>query len=701
MSSCRWAARFGTAIALAAGVLASAWAAPPRFLRGDSNADASVNVTDPIHSLRYLFSSGDHPPCLDAADANDDGHLNLADPLHTLSFLFLSGARPPPPWPTCGGDPTTDALPCLSSIACIPDPPSGPAPHLEEYNERGEYAPYYGSGDMHRPRYLHKYILNKGGQPFVFGGSDERGYSGLDTVEIFDQTTFDKDAPRPPSVAGQWIDTNFEGDPVVFANGPRIHFTLDLLADGRVLVVGGCRDLLRSSLYEQAEIFDPELRTFESLEEKMVDPRFRHTSVQLSDGSILFIGGQIAVTVTILDDRIPPDLQEGGRQETRFITTPFCEVFSPNENKFARLTFPDTDRPSKLNTPRGRADHATGRLAGADGVLGSSDDVFLVAGGFQSMSGQFAPDNKFPWNVARGLAVGSQSFEFFDPITRSFTQVSNVSLDSPKLNTPHILNAGQFNDLTIDGVRGMGNMVFITHGSVDAACPVTEPHDVLLVATYTGFGPAGGFQLFRIIEDVYKSHIEGMEYSPTNLVARCATNPVAMPRALQTVPGAGNCGTWFFTTAGVDIFLTPAGCVFNYSSPQMLAGGLFDPFYSQPAVSIGLSARDLRSQRSPTNPYGVIGCWLTADGAIPTTDLANFGTTPTTGWARRIGATRVWGTLIPLAGEDGIIYSADDRVLLAGGGTDYGDPVNVGGEPTAPSTEIFIMPGSLNKSPSP
>ncbi len=575
------------------------------------------------------------------------------------------------------------------------------APRLSDINPAGEYAPYYGSGDMQRPRYLHGYILNKKGQPMVFGGSDERGYSGLDTVEIFDQATFEKDVPRPPSLAGQWIDTNFEGDPVVFANGPRMYFTLNLLADGRVLIVGGGQDLLRSSLYEQAEVFDPELRTFESLEEKMVDPRFRHTSVQLSDGSILFIGGQIAATVTIIDDRIPEGFPGRERQETRFITTPFCEVFSPKENKFTRLTFPDTDRPSKLNTPRGRADHATGRLSGADGVLGNSDDVFLVAGGFQSFSGQFAPDNKFAFNVARGLAVGAQSFEFFDPITRSFTQVSNASLDSPKLNTPYILNAGQFNDLTIDGVRGLGNMVFITHGNVDAACPVSVFNDLLLVATYTGFGPAGGIQFFRIIEDVYDSFLEGTEYGPLNEVERCAVNPIAMPRALQTVSGAGNTGTWFFTTAGVDIIQTPIGCLYNYSSPQMLAGGLFDPFYSQPAVNIGVSARDLRSQRSPNNPFGVIGCWLTVDGAIPTTDLANFGTTPNARWARRVGATRVWGTLIPLAGEDGIIYSADDRVLIAGGGTDYGDPVNVGGEPTAPSTEIFLMPGSLTKTPSP
>jgi hypothetical protein len=84
-----------------------------------------------------------------------------------------------------------------------------------------------------------------------------------------------------------------------------MQFTLDVLADGRILVVGGGQDLLRSRLYDQVEVFDPEMRKFETLDNKMVQARFRHTSVQLTDGSILFIRGQIAGTVTIIDDTIP------------------------------------------------------------------------------------------------------------------------------------------------------------------------------------------------------------------------------------------------------------------------------------------------------------------------------------------------------------------------------------------------------------
>jgi hypothetical protein len=102
-----------------------------------------------------------------------------------------------------------------------------------------------------------------------------------------------------------------------------------------------------------------------------------------------------------------------------------------------------------------------------------------------------------------------------------------------------------------------------------------------------------------------------------------------------------------------------------------------------------------------TNPLGVIGCWLTLDGAIPTTDLTDFGTTPTARWAKRVGATRNWCRLIQLSGEDGISNSPDDRVLMAGGGNSYGDPANIGGEPTTPSSEIVILPNSTTKQPTP
>jgi len=106
--------------------LAGVWApleAAERFRRGDSDADGVLNLTDPIHTLGYLFQgSPEEVPCEDAADANDDGLVNITDPVGTLFFLFLGGPALPPPSgeapSDCGRDPTADDLECESFAPC-------------------------------------------------------------------------------------------------------------------------------------------------------------------------------------------------------------------------------------------------------------------------------------------------------------------------------------------------------------------------------------------------------------------------------------------------------------------------------------------------------------------------------------------------------------------------------------------------------
>jgi len=84
----------------------------PAFVRGDSNGDASVNISDASATLGFLFLGNGAVPCSDAADANDDGAIDIADPIATLQYLFLGGASLPAPFPQRGGDPTPDALGC-------------------------------------------------------------------------------------------------------------------------------------------------------------------------------------------------------------------------------------------------------------------------------------------------------------------------------------------------------------------------------------------------------------------------------------------------------------------------------------------------------------------------------------------------------------------------------------------------------------
>jgi cytochrome c peroxidase len=83
------------------------------FRRGDSNRDGSVDISDAIHCLQYLFD-GAAAFCEDATDMNDDGQLNIADPVRLLGRLFGGGEILPAPTElTRGPDLTADPLECL------------------------------------------------------------------------------------------------------------------------------------------------------------------------------------------------------------------------------------------------------------------------------------------------------------------------------------------------------------------------------------------------------------------------------------------------------------------------------------------------------------------------------------------------------------------------------------------------------------
>ena len=103
--------------------------APPEttFVRGDANSDGSVNLTDGVVPLLYLFSGGAAPACLDSADTNDTGSIEITDAIIVFSWLFSGGMAPADPSPLspgysseeCTGDPTDDDIGCdRPSPAC-------------------------------------------------------------------------------------------------------------------------------------------------------------------------------------------------------------------------------------------------------------------------------------------------------------------------------------------------------------------------------------------------------------------------------------------------------------------------------------------------------------------------------------------------------------------------------------------------------
>jgi hypothetical protein len=51
-------------------------------------------------------------------DTNDDGSLDLSDAVNLLGYLFLAGEKPPPPFESCGPDATPDDLGCVEFTPC-------------------------------------------------------------------------------------------------------------------------------------------------------------------------------------------------------------------------------------------------------------------------------------------------------------------------------------------------------------------------------------------------------------------------------------------------------------------------------------------------------------------------------------------------------------------------------------------------------
>ncbi len=83
---------------------------PRRFRRGDVDHSGSINVTDAIFVLNYLFGDQEAPSCLDAADFTDAGGVDISSGIAILNFLFGEGAPPAVPFPNEGLDPTDDPL---------------------------------------------------------------------------------------------------------------------------------------------------------------------------------------------------------------------------------------------------------------------------------------------------------------------------------------------------------------------------------------------------------------------------------------------------------------------------------------------------------------------------------------------------------------------------------------------------------------
>lgn len=62
---------------------------------GDANGDGSVNVSDAVYVINYVFSGGGAPlPVLACGDANTDGAVNVSDAVYVINYVFSGGGAP-------------------------------------------------------------------------------------------------------------------------------------------------------------------------------------------------------------------------------------------------------------------------------------------------------------------------------------------------------------------------------------------------------------------------------------------------------------------------------------------------------------------------------------------------------------------------------------------------------------------------------
>ncbi len=88
------------------------------FVRGDSNTDGAVNLSDAIFLLNALFRGGESASCDEARDINDDDGVELADVVFLLNALFVDGTIISTPFPDCGPDVVVDRFECESFSPC-------------------------------------------------------------------------------------------------------------------------------------------------------------------------------------------------------------------------------------------------------------------------------------------------------------------------------------------------------------------------------------------------------------------------------------------------------------------------------------------------------------------------------------------------------------------------------------------------------
>jgi hypothetical protein len=64
------------------------------YLCGDANGDGSVDISDAVYLIAYIFAGGSAPNPLLAGDANCDSAVDISDVVYLIAYIFSGGPAP-------------------------------------------------------------------------------------------------------------------------------------------------------------------------------------------------------------------------------------------------------------------------------------------------------------------------------------------------------------------------------------------------------------------------------------------------------------------------------------------------------------------------------------------------------------------------------------------------------------------------------
>lgn len=61
---------------------------------GDANNDGTVDISDVVYLINYIFVGGSAPNPLTAGDANCDSAVDISDAVYLIGYIFSGGSAP-------------------------------------------------------------------------------------------------------------------------------------------------------------------------------------------------------------------------------------------------------------------------------------------------------------------------------------------------------------------------------------------------------------------------------------------------------------------------------------------------------------------------------------------------------------------------------------------------------------------------------